>query len=564
MNSVQANEQQTPWWKSAVIYQIYPRSFLDTNGDGVGDLRGIIQKLPYIKSLGVDAIWLGPICSSPNDDMGYDVSDYRQIMTEFGTMADFDELMSLAKAAELKVIVDLVLNHSSDEHSWFIESRSSRDNPYRDYYIWRDAKGNGEPSNWESVFSGSTWEFDEASGQYYLHLYSRKQPDLNWENPEVRRELFNVVQFWIDKGVDGFRLDTITTISKAPDFPDAPVVDSTRSRQPATQYYMNGPRMMEYLREFHDVLLSDPALVTIGEAPGATPLQALDLIDSKAGVMDMVIQWEHTEADPGTGGKWGPEWWTVPHFRKIMSAWQRGLAGKGWNTLYLNNHDQPRAVSRFGDDAKYHSESAKMLATCIHLLQGTPFVYQGEEIGMTNVAFASIGDYRCVETLNMYQKERAAGVSDATLMERIHRKSRDNARTPMQWTGKPNGGFTGAKPWIAVNPNYAAINVEKQEDDVLSVLNYYRKLIALRKSNPVIVHGSYADVDTNSDWVYAFKRSRDGTELLCINNFSANDIPFRAPLPSNADSIEVIIGNYEDDYARSVRPFETRVYRYRT
>jgi len=552
--------QNLPWWKSAVIYQIYPRSFLDTNGDGIGDLRGIIEKLPYLKSLGVDAIWLGPICSSPNDDMGYDVSDYRQIMDEFGSMDDFDELMKRAKAIGLKVIVDLVLNHSSDEHRWFAEARSSRDNPYRDYYIWRDAKGNGEPSNWESVFSGSTWEFDEHTGQYYLHLYSRKQPDLNWENPVVRGELFDIVQFWIDKGVDGFRLDTITTISKTPGFPDAPVVDPARDHQAATQHYMNGPRMMEFLREFHDKLLSNPALVSIGEAPGATPTQALDLIGEDEGVMDMVIQWEHIESDPGTGGKWAAEWWTVPHFKKTMSAWQKGLAGRAWNTLYLNNHDQPRSVSRFGDDREFHRESATMLATCIHLLQGTPFIYQGEEIGMTNVAFPSIEDYRCVETLNMYRKELSAGQSNEVLLERIHRKSRDNGRTPMQWTAEGNGGFTTGVPWIGVNSNHEIINVQSQETDPSSVLNYYRKLTSLRKLNPIIVIGDYDDVDANSDWIYAYTRTLGDETWLCLNNFAKFDIELPAGLAP--ESGEVILSNYEDGVRNVMRPFESRVYKY--
>lgn len=552
-------EAGLPWWKSAVIYQIYPRSFLDTDGDGVGDLPGITRKIPYIKSLGVDAIWLGPICSSPNDDMGYDVSDYRQIMREFGTMADFEALMVAAKSAGLRVIVDLVLNHSSDEHPWFVEARSSRDSKYRDFYIWREGKGNAEPSNWESVFSGSTWELDEETGQYYLHLYSRKQPDLNWDNPEVRRELYDIVQFWIDKGVDGFRLDTITTISKPTDFPDAAIVRKGEQYQPATQHYLNGPRMVEHLREFHSKLLKGTSLVTIGEAPGATPSQALSLIDRDTGVMDMVIQWEHIEDDPGTGGKWGPETWSPAHFRQVMSSWQHGLADRGWNALYLNNHDQPRAVSRFGDDRTFHRESATMLATCLHMLQGTPFIYQGEEIGMTNVAFPTIGEYRCVETRNMYRKERASGVDHALLMERIHRKSRDNGRTPMQWTADPGAGFTDGAAWIGVNPNHTEINVAMQDADPDSILNYYRVLTALRKANPIVVSGTYADIEAGSEWIYAFTRSLNGEVWLAINNFADKDVPLAADLLPL--SHEIVISNYPDA-GGTMRPFESRVYRW--
>ncbi len=425
------------WWKRSVVYQIWPRSFKDSNGDGIGDLRGITQKLDYLQALGVDVVWLSPVYKSPNDDMGYDISNYQDIMDEFGTLADWDALVAGLHARGIKLVMDLVVNHTSDEHPWFVEARKSRDNPYRDYYIWRPGREGREPNNWRAAFGGSVWAYDEPTGEYYLHLFSPKQPDLNWENPRVRQEVYSMMRWWLDRGVDGFRMDVINMISKVPGLPDAPVVTPQRY-QPGGRYYIHGPRLQEYLQEMRREALAPYDTLTVGETPGVTPAQAAELTNPETGPLDMVFQFEHMGLDrdasvPGRG--WKP--WDLRELKQVTTRWQEDLAGKGWNSQYLDNHDQPRQVSRFGDDGRYRVESAKMLATFLHLLQGTPYIYQGEEIGMTNVAFPSIEDYRDIQTRNQYRElVEDEGMDPAAVLALIHKTSRDNARTPMQWDSR--------------------------------------------------------------------------------------------------------------------------------
>ncbi|MBY9077700.1 alpha-glucosidase [Paenibacillus sp. HN-1] len=555
--------KKTNWWKESVVYQIYPRSFKDSNGDGIGDLQGIISKLDYIQELGADVVWLSPVYKSPNDDNGYDISDYRDIMDEFGTMADWEQLLRDVHDRGMKLIMDLVVNHTSDEHNWFMESRSSKDNAYRDYYIWHPGTDGRPPNNWESVFSGSVWQYDEKTGQYYLHLYSIKQPDLNWENPKVREDVYDMMHFWIQKGIDGFRMDTITTLSKTPGFPDAPHVKEGPF-QPATQYYINGPRLQDYLAEMKREVLSKYDLMTVGETPGATPEEAISLTEEETGVMNMLFQWEHIEADPGTGGKWGEDTWNMPEFRQAMTKWQVELESRGWNTLYLSNHDQPRQVSRFGNDGEYRGESAKMLATCLHMMKGTPFVYQGEELGMTNVAFETIEEYRCVETRNMYRAAIEAGGDHDSLMKAIHRKSRDNGRTPMHWNAEANGGFTTGTPWIGVNPNYPEINAELQLGDPDSVFQYYKRLIALRREYPVIKWGMYQVILEDDPYVYSYTRVMDEQTLLVICNFSDQPRSFGWDALHAYTRKQLLIGNYKPEVElqsdMTLRPYEAAVY----
>ncbi|WP_407672241.1 glycoside hydrolase family 13 protein [Paenibacillus sinensis] len=560
---MEVHMKKTNWWKESVVYQIYPRSFKDSNGDGIGDLQGIISKLDYIQELGADVVWLSPVYKSPNDDNGYDISDYRDIMDEFGTMADWEQLLRDVHDRGMKLIMDLVVNHTSDEHNWFMESRSSKDNAYRDYYIWHPGTDGRPPNNWESVFSGSVWQYDEKTGQYYLHLYSIKQPDLNWENPKVREDVYDMMHFWIQKGIDGFRMDTITTLSKTPGFPDAPHVKEGPF-QPATQYYINGPRLQDYLAEMKREVLSKYDLMTVGETPGATPEEAISLTEEETGVMNMLFQWEHIEADPGTGGKWGEDTWNMPEFRQAMTKWQVELESRGWNTLYLSNHDQPRQVSRFGNDGEYRGESAKMLATCLHMMKGTPFVYQGEELGMTNVAFETIEEYRCVETRNMYRAAIEAGGDHDSLMKAIHRKSRDNGRTPMHWNAEANGGFTTGTPWIGVNPNYPEINAELQLGDPDSVFQYYKRLIALRREYPVIKWGMYQVILEDDPYVYSYTRVMDEQTLLVICNFSDQPRSFGWDALHAYTRKQLLIGNYKPEVElqsdMTLRPYEAAVY----
>ena len=553
------------WWKESVVYQIYPRSFCDSNGDGVGDLRGIIGKLDYLQHLGIDVVWLSPVYKSPNDDNGYDISDYQDIMDEFGTLSDWEELLAGMHQRGIKLVMDLVVNHTSDEHPWFVQSRQSRDNPYRDYYIWRPGKEGREPNNWASYFSGSTWQLDEATGEYYLHLFSRKQPDLNWENPKVRAEVFKLMRWWLDKGIDGFRMDVINMISKTPGLPDVPA--SGRDRyQYGGQYFLHGPRLMEFLHEMQQHALAGHDVLTVGETPGTSPQQASELTNEESGVLSMVFQFEHMGLDGGES-KWQVKPWSLLELKQVMTRWQKGLEGRGWNSVYLTNHDQPRALSRFGDDGVYRVELAKLLATFTHLLQGTPYIYQGEELGMTNVAFPSIDDYRDIETLNAYREMvEEKGVAPQAAMASIYAKGRDNARTPVQWDESPQAGFTTGTPWIKVNPNYPAINAQLALADPNSIFHYYRRLIQLRKDNPVMVYGAYDLILDDHPQIYAFTRTLDDDRLLVLLNFSAGTPVFDLPADIAVAGQELLIGNYPVDPADeirrlSLRPYEARVYR---
>ncbi|HEX5690662.1 MAG TPA: alpha-glucosidase, partial [Roseiflexaceae bacterium] len=450
------------WWKEGVVYQIYPRSFYDADGDGIGDLRGIIQKLDHLQQLGVDIVWLCPVYQSPNDDNGYDISDYQAIASEFGTLDDWQDMLQGMHQRGIRLIMDLVVNHTSDEHPWFLESRASTDNPYRDYYIWRSGKDGREPNNWESFFGGSAWQLDDATGDYYLHVFSRKQPDLNWENPNVREAVYAMMRWWLDKGIDGFRLDAINMISKVPGLPDAPITTNTRF-QFGGQHFINGPRLVEYLSEMKARALSGYDVFTVGETPKVTTEHGITLTNEASGPLSMLFQFEHMEIDTdptSDSPKWSHAPWNLRDLKEITSRWQTDLKEQGWNSIYLSNHDTPRTVSRFGDDTHYRVESAKLLATFLHMLQGTPYVYQGEEIGMTNVAFDSIDDYRDVDARNMYREfTEERGMDPQRVLSMIHAKGRDNARTPMQWDGSANAGFSTGTPWIKVNPNYRTINV---------------------------------------------------------------------------------------------------------
>ncbi|OMD78530.1 glycoside hydrolase family 13 protein [Paenibacillus odorifer] len=553
------------FWKEAVVYQIYPRSFQDSNGDGIGDLQGIISRLDYLQKLGVDVVWLSPVYKSPNDDNGYDISDYQDIMDEFGTLQDWEELLTGLHARGIKLMMDLVINHSSDEHPWFVESRSSKDNPYRDYYIWRPGGPDGErPNNWSSVFSGPAWELDETTGEYYLHLFSRKQPDLNWENPQLREELYKMITFWLDKGVDGLRMDVINMISKVEGLPSSHR-DGLAPGELAWggEYYMNGPRVHEFLHEMNDKVLSNYNIMTVGETPGATVEDAILYTDEERKELQMVFQFEHMDVDSGPDGKWDVAPWTLSKLRDILHKWQVGLADKGWNSLYLNNHDQPRMVSRFGDDGKYRVISANMLATLLHTLKGTPYIYQGEEIGMTNVKFTAIEHYKDIEILNMYREKVTEGGADPnSVLNAIHIKGRDNARTPMQWDDSANAGFTEGEPWLKVNPNYKEINVEQALADSDSIFYYYQRLLALRKKNPIMAYGEYKLLLPEHEDIYAYTRTLDDEKWLVLLNF--NEIPQTVDLSAElSKATELIIGNYPDDAPTRelLRPYEARVYR---
>ncbi|MCP2239038.1 glucohydrolase [Thermoanaerobacterium thermosaccharolyticum] len=552
------------WWKESVVYQIYPRSFKDSNGDGIGDLRGIIEKLDYLKFLGVDVLWLCPIYKSPNCDNGYDISDYKDIMDEFGTMEDFDELLFEAHKRGLKILMDLVVNHTSDEHIWFINSRKSKDNEYRDYYIWRKGKDGKEPNNWGSSFSGSAWEYDEATDMYYLHCFAKKQPDLNWENEKVRKEVQDIVKWWLDKGIDGFRMDVINMISKDQRFPDG-IVPEGGLYGDMSPYVMNGPRVHEYLKELNEKVLSKYDIMTVGETPCVTPEIAIDYVGEDRNELNMVFSFEHMDIDKDVINLTKKPLDLV-ELKKIMSKWQKGMSDRGWNSLYWNNHDQPRVVSRFGNDTEYWDKSAKMLATCLHMQQGTPYIYQGEEIGMTNVRFQDIEDYRDIAVINGYNEEVIIkGRSHEQYMQYIYDFSRDNARTPMQWDDSDNGGFTTGKPWIKVNPNYTKINVAKQIGDKDSILNYYRRLIKLRKENEIIIYGDFELILPDDKNIFSYTRKLNNEMLLVICNFTSNNTEFSLPDNINYVDKNLLISNYDvanDDNIENfeLRPYESRVY----
>ncbi len=507
------------WWKESVVYQIYPRSFSDSNGDGIGDLQGIISRLDYIKNLGIDVIWLSPVYKSPNDDNGYDISDYEDIMDDFGTMADFDELLQKAHEMGLKIVMDLVVNHTSDEHPWFIESKSSRENPKRDYYIWREGKDKKEPNNWGSCFSGSAWKYDETTDMYFLHLFSKKQPDLNWENEKVRQDVYDMMTRWCEKGIDGFRMDVISLISKPEGLPDGK--KSEGALYGSHESCANGPRVHEFLKEMNQKVLSKFDIMTVGETAGVTLEEAKKYANADGSELNMVFQFEHVEMDGGEGMKWSTKKYDLVKLKKNLSKWQVGLHGIAWNSLFFCNHDQPRIVSRLGDDSP---KSAKCIATMLHLMQGTPYVYQGEELGMTNTVFNRVEDFRDLESINAYYELTQAGViRKEELLPMIAYKSRDNARTPMQWDSGENAGFTTGNPWIPVNPNYKTVNAKAQVNDPDSVYNYYKKLISLRHNSDLIVYGDYTPVMEEDTEIFAYIRSYQHEKLFVIANFSNHE-----------------------------------------
>ena len=543
------------WWKEAVVYQIYPRSFMDSNRDGIGDLKGITDRLDYLKYLGIDVIWLSPIYQSPNDDNGYDISDYCAIMDEFGTMEDFDELLEEAHNRGIRIVMDLVVNHTSDEHKWFVESRKSEDNEYRDYYIWREGKdGNMPPNNWGSCFGGTAWEYDEETGKYYLHLFSRKQPDLNWENPKVRKAVFDMMTWWCEKGIDGFRMDVISMISKTKEMPDGEVKGLYGDYNP---YCVNGPNVHKYLQEMNEKVLSKYDIMTVGETPGVTTELAKQYAGEDAHELNMVFQFEHVEGD-GKYGKWTDEKLSLVRLKKIMSNWQTELYGKAWNSLFWDNHDQPRAVSRFGNDSpKYRETSAKMLATCLHMMQGTPYIYQGEELGMTNYPFRELGEFRDIESIQGYQEWCESGLlSREEFWPCLLEKSRDNARTPMQWDDTEHAGFTQGTPWIAVNPNFKEINAKVETEDRQSVFHYYRNLIELRKRHPIIVYGKYELLLEDDEDLYVYTRTLENEKLLVVCSFSDSETVFN--IPEEFMNAECMISNMNGTYSGSVtvKPYE--------
>ena len=544
------------WWKESVVYQIYPRSFCDSNGDGIGDIQGIISKLDYLRDLGIDIIWLSPIYQSPNDDNGYDISDYQNIMDEFGTMADFDELLHLAHEKGMKVIMDLVVNHTSDEHKWFMESKKSKDNPYRDYYIWRDGKDGKEPNNWGSWFGGPAWEYDKATDMYYLHIFSKKQPDLNWDNTDVRNAVFDMMTWWLDKGIDGFRMDVISLISKVPGLPDGDKHGGLFGD--LSPYCAHGPHVHEYLREMNEKVLSKYDIMTVGEAACVTLEEAKKYAGYDRHELDTVFQFEHVEGVQGPYGKWTDKKMPLTDLKKVFLKWDKGMDGIGWNTLFWSNHDQPRAVSRFGNDGeKYRELSAKMLGTCLHMMRGTPYVYQGEELGMTNAGFTELSQYRDLESLNAYDTYVGNGsLSHEEMMRYLNHISRDNARTPMQWDDTANSGFTTGTPWISVNANYKEINAARQTGSETSVYSYYRRLIKLRHEMEIIVYGSFNLIMADSEEIFAYTREYEGKTLYVFCNFTDKNIEYEG-VPDNS---KLLIGNYDSQIDGCLRAYEAVVY----
>lgn len=559
------------WWTTSTVYQVYPRSFADSNGDGIGDLAGITGRLGHLQQLGIDVLWLSPIYPSPQDDNGYDISDYQDVDPLFGTLADLDHLIEEAHARDIKVVMDLVVNHTSDEHPWFVESRSSVYSPKRDWYWWRPAREGhrpgepgAEPTNWGSFFSGSAWEHDAESGEYYLHLFSRKQPDLNWENPEVREAVHSMMRWWLDRGVDGFRMDVINMISKDVPLRDGVVPDGGAWGD-GGPFYLCGPRIHEFLAEMHREVFAgrEGAFITVGEMPGVTVEEARLFTDPARAEVDMVFQFEHVGIDQGPT-KWDVLPLSLPALKASLGRWQVELAESGWNSLYWNNHDQPRAVSRFGDDGKYRERSAKLLGTVLHLHRGTPYVYQGEELGMTNAPFAGIEDFRDIESVNHFEEAVGMGADADEVLAALRTMSRDNARTPMQWDAGPRAGFTTGTPWIEVNPNHREINAEAALADPDSVFHHYRRLIELRRTEPAVAHGDFAMLLPEDPVVYAFTRRLDDVELLMVANFSGD--PVRPDLPDLEAwvSAELLLGNLRggtDATATELEPWEARVYR---
>ncbi len=536
------------WWHSSVVYQIYPRSFNDSNGDGIGDINGIREKLDYLKELGIDVIWLSPVYKSPNDDNGYDISDYCDIMDEFGTMEDMDNLLKEANERGIKILMDLVVNHTSDEHKWFIEAKKSKDNEYRDYYIWRDPVDGYEPNDLGSCFSGSAWQYDETTGQYYLHLFSKKQPDLNWDNENVRNEVYKMMNFWVDKGIGGFRMDVIDLIGKVPD----------------EMITGNGPKLHDYLQEMNKAALEGNDLLTVGETWGATPEVAKLYSNPERKELSMVFQFEHIGLDQIEGKeKWDLKPVELLDLKKVLSKWQTELEGQGWNSLFWNNHDLPRIVSRWGNDKEYRVLSAKMLATLLHGMKGTPYIYQGEELGMTNVRFEDINDYNDIESLNMYKDRISKGYTHEEIMESIYAKGRDNARTPIQWDSTENAGFTTGTPWITVNKNYTEINAKQCLEDEDSIFHHYRKLIDIRKNNDTIIYGDYNLLCPEDKNIFAYIRELNGDKILVVCNFYDKEVTFS--FDDEFNHSEILLSNYKDSSRLieklSLRPYEAIMFR---
>ena len=531
------------WWKESVVYQIYPKSFKDSNGDGIGDIRGIIQKLDYLKELGVNVLWISPMLESPQDDNGYDISDYRRIYKEYGNMEDYEELLSEAHKRDIRILMDLVVNHTSDEHNWFVESRKSKDNPYRDYYIWKDLVNGKEPNNWGGAFGGSAWEYDPQTQMYYLHLFSKKQPDLNWENEKVRQEVYDMMTFWCEKGIDGFRMDVISMISKDQTFPDGEMNNSLYGD--FGPYCVHGPRVHEFLQEMNREVLSRYDIMTVGETSGVTIEEAQKYAGEAGKELNMVFQFEHVDNGSGDYGKWTTEKYDFKEFKRIMIKWQEELQGKAWNSLFLGNHDQPRSVSRFGNDnPAYRETSAKMLATCLHMMQGTPYVYQGEELGMTNVYFDKLEDYRDIESINFFTELTEAGLmTPEYMMKCLMLRSRDNARTPMQWDDSEQAGFTDGESWIKVNPNYKEINAAQQLEDPNSIFYYYQKLIRLRKEKDIIVYGEFEPIYRDDEQIFAYIRRQKQEKLLTVCNFSDKNAEME--IPEEFKGAECLITNLD-------------------
>ncbi|TKC15310.1 alpha,alpha-phosphotrehalase [Robertmurraya kyonggiensis] len=547
-----------PWWKKAVVYQIYPKSFNDTTGNGEGDLQGIIEKLDYLKELGVDVLWLTPIYESPQKDNGYDISDYYNIYEPYGTMEDFDQLLEEAHKRGIKIIMDIVINHTSTAHEWFQNALTSKDNPYRDYYIWKDGKEGDPPTNWISKFGGSAWQYDEATGQYYLHLFDVTQADLNWENEAVRKDLYKMMEYWLKKGVDGFRLDVINLISKDQSFPNDDRGDGRR-------FYTDGPRIHEYLHEMNQAVFSKYDIMTVGEMSSTSIDNCIQYTNPKSEELNMTFNFHHLKVDYPNGEKWTKAEFDFQALKDILSKWQVEMnKGSGWNALFWCNHDQPRVVSRFGNDKEYHKESAKMLATVIHMMQGTPYIYQGEEFGMTNPKFNDIDEYRDVESLNMFQIMKEEGRSEEEILEILKQKSRDNSRTPVQWNDEKNAGFTTGTPWIPTASNYKEINAEKALEDKDSIFYHYQKLIQLRKEYDIITDGDYQLLLDDHEDIFAYVRSNSHEKLLVINNFYGKETTFELPESLNGHSVEILLSNYQDsptDIEKiQLRPYESIVY----
>jgi oligo-1,6-glucosidase len=548
-------EPKRTWWKEAVVYQIYPRSFKDSNADGIGDLKGIIQRLDYIQSLGVDAVWLNPIYQSPYDDGGYDISDYKQIHQEFGTMDDFDRLLTGLHQRGLRLIMDLVVNHSSDEHRWFIESRKDVNNPYRDYYFWKPGKDQEPPNNWPSFFGGSAWQLDEPTGEYYLHLFSKKQPDLNWEHEPLRKEVADIMRFWLDKGVDGLRLDVISAISKRVDFPDSDTFDFNEIIR---KYYANGPRLKAFIRELRHQVWNDYDLMTVGEGPGITPENALEYLNESDG-LNMIFHFGHMFMDQGPGGRFDPIPWTLRDFKAVFKQWDDALHKGGWGSVFLGNHDFARMVSRWGNDHEFREPSAKLLITLLLSMRGTPFIFAGDELGMTNTVLTSIEESKDIETLNGWLDAKNRGMSETDFLKLANYAGRDNARTPFQWSDQPFAGFSSVTPWMPVNPNFSFINRDNQEGSLTSVLNYFRSMVELRKSNQTLVYGRYVPCRTLSDSCFAYFRENEQEKLLVVLNFSNDQLILEDSLiPSNALRL---LGNYPIGDRQNMQPWEAVIYK---